>query len=161
MQTEISKENIINTDNILNIRNMSEDDWIEKFASGTLRKNKRIGFFYRTQYIHERICYEFGPVFESMPRSYVTFGDAITEEDCHPITEAGYYMERYMSKSIFKEDYFEVKYLIVQYNDGSKKEGVGLVVRKTSCNWIPQGHLVFGIVAEFKNNKWLEALNPS
>lgn len=159
MQTKIVNT-ITLLDNVINIRSMSEDEWIEKFASGTLRKNKRIGFSYRTQYLHERVCYEFGPVFALLPRSYVTFGDAITEADCKPITEAGYYMERYISKFPFKEDYFEVKYIHADYNN-YKKEGVGLVVRETSCQWIPHGYIVFGIIAEFKNNIWLEANNPS
>jgi hypothetical protein len=51
------------------IRNMPEEEWIDKHASGTLRKNKRIGFSYRAQYLNERVAYEFGWGFQILPRS--------------------------------------------------------------------------------------------
>lgn len=145
----------------LDIRNLSEDKWIETHGSGTLRKNKRIGFTYRTQYLAERTAYEFGYGFEVAPRSQITFGDPISEEDCHPITECGWHIERYMALDIFG-DHVEAKYIHASYRDGTNREGVGIIVRETSAGWLPSGHIVFSIIAEFDPVKkaWKDAINP-
>jgi len=147
--------------NRLALRMMTPELWVETHGSGTLRKNKRIGFAWMSQYWHERIAYEFGYAFEMLPRTRVVYNDAITEGDCHPITESGWFMERYMTLSIFPEDRFEVKYIIVEDSDGTRREGVGIIVKQTSFS-IPEGNVLFAIVAEFDNNKkmFLPAKNP-
>jgi hypothetical protein len=144
------------------LRTMSADEFIERHASGTLRKNKRLGMVWREQYLVERVSYEFGWCFECLPRSRVTFGDAYTEGDTHAITEAGWHIERYLELSTFPEDRFETKYINVEHKDGSKREGIGMIARETSAQWVPTGHIVFAIVAEFDVDKkeWLEAENP-
>lgn len=145
------------------VRMMSESEFIETHASGTLRKNKRLGFTSRSQYLHERAAFEFGYAFECTARNRVTFGDPFTEGDCKPLTEAGWHIDRYLTMSIFPEDYFEPKYIIVEDSDGSRREGVGIIVRQTSAPWVPSGFLVFAIIAEFNKAKgeWLPAVNPS
>ena len=145
----------------LRTRSMPEADWIENHSSGTLRKCKRIGFSYRTQYLAERVAYEFGFGFEIVPRSQITFGDAIAEQDCHPITEAGWHIERYMQLDVLG-DRFEAKYINVTRRDGTVAEGVGIIVRETSAPWIPAGHIVFSIVTEFDKQlgEWRDAINP-
>lgn len=144
------------------IRTMGADDFIERHASGTLRKNKRLGMVWREQYLVERTAYEFGWGFECLPRSRVTFGDAYTEGDVHAITEAGWHIERYLELSIFPEDRFETKYLQIEHKDGSKREGIGIIVRETSATFFPAGHIVFAIVAELDTatNDWRDAENP-
>ena len=145
------------------IRLMDADAFVEKHASGTLRKNKRLGMVWREQYLEERIAYEFGWGFECQPRSRVTFGDAFTEPDCRSVTEAGWHIERYIELAVFPEDRFETKYVNVEYKDGRKREGIGMVARQTSAAFVPGGHIVFAIVAEFDPiaKRWLEARNPS
>ena len=147
---------------VLAVRTMDADEFVERHASGTLRKNKRIGMVWREQYLHERAAYELGWAFECLPRSRVTFGDAYTEGDVKALTEAGWHIERYIEMSVFPEDHFETKYLNVEYKDGSTREGVGIVVRQTSAQFVPGGHLVFAIVAEFDPIKkiWKDAINP-
>jgi hypothetical protein len=144
------------------LRLMSAEEFIEKHASGTLRKNKSLGMVWKQQYLAERCAYEFGWGFECLPRSRVTFGDAYTEGDCKALTEAGWLCERYMSLIIFPEDYCEVKYINVDYGEELKKEGVGLIVRQTSAQFIPDGHIVFAIIAEFDpvRKRWKSARNP-
>jgi hypothetical protein len=144
------------------VRSMDADAFVEKHASGTLRKNKRIGMVWREQYLHERAAYEFGWAFECLPRSRVTFGDAYTEGDVKALTEAGWHIERYLELSVFPEDQFEAKYINVEYKDGAKREGVGIIVRQTSATFVPSGHLVFAIVAEFDAGakSWRDAINP-
>lgn len=142
-------------------RFMSDNEFIEKHASGTLRKNKQLGFAWKSQYLHERAAYEFGWGFAVAPRSHIQYGDAFTEGDCKPITEAGWHIERYINLSIFPEDYFEAKY--ITYEDANlKKEGIGIIVRETSASFFPDGHIVFAIVAEFnvKTNQFEPAINP-
>jgi hypothetical protein len=147
---------------IIALRTMDADAFVEKHASGTLRKNKRVGMVWREQYLHERAAYELGWAFECLPRSRVTFGDAYTEGDCKPLTEAGWHIERYIEMSVFPEDQFEAKYINVEYKDGVTREGVGMVVRQTSAAFVPGGHLVFAIIAEFdaKTKQWRDAVNP-
>jgi hypothetical protein len=147
---------------LIALRTMDADAFVERHASGTLRKNKRIGMVWREQYLHERAAYELGWAFECLPRSRVTFGDAYTEGDCKPLTEAGWHIERYIEMSVFPEDQFEAKYLNVEYKDGATREGVGIVVRQTSCAFVPGGHLAFAIIAEFdpRAKTWKDAVNP-
>lgn len=142
-------------------RMMVTDEWIEAHGSGTLRKNKRIGFAWQKQYMSERIAYEFGFVFEIMPRTRVVYNDAISEGDCHPVTEAGWHIERYMALSVFSEDIFEGKYIIVEETDGKRREGIGIIVKQTSFQ-VPSGNVVFAIIAEFDNKtkEFHPARNP-
>lgn len=144
------------------LRTESADEFIESHASGTLRKNKRLGMVWRDQYLHERTAYEFGWMFECLPRSRVTFGDAHTEGDNKAVTEAGWHIERYIEMSTFPEDRFETKYIQVEDKEGVKREGIGIIVRETSAAFVPAGHIVFAIVAEFDatTNRWCEAENP-
>lgn len=141
---------------------MDAETFIEQHASGTLRKNRRLGMVWREQYISERIAYEFGWIFQCLPRSRVTFGDAYTEGDEKAITEAGWHIERYIELSCFPEDRFETKYLTVEHKDGTKREGIGIIVRETSAAFVPSGHIVFAIVAEYDTARacWLDAENP-
>ena len=145
----------------LNIREMAAEPWIERYASGTLRKNKRLGMAWHHQYLTERVAFEFGWQFELQPRSRVTFGDAFTEGDVPSITEAGWHIDRYLELAAFPEDRMECKYLQVEYPD-RKTEGIGMVVRETSAAWIGKGNLVFAIVAAFdpQTQTWQGARNP-
>ena len=150
----------------VDIRHMKASEWIDAHASGTLRKNKRIGMKWRDQYNTERIAYEFGWGFESLPSSRVNFGDAITAGDCSAITETGWHAERMMSCNVF-DDLFSVKYIIAQGGSGKNanpdeiREGVGLVLKETSAPWIRANHLVFAIIAlkDNETGEW-EAENP-
>lgn len=146
----------------VSLRTMTDEQFIETHASGTLRKNRRIGMAWREQYLEERIAYEFGCGFRSLPRSRVVFGDAYTEGDCHPITEAGWFIERYLSLLLFPEDRFETKYIQAEERSGVRREGVGIIVRQTSAQFLPRGHVLFAIVAEFDlaRKVFLSAINP-
>lgn len=144
------------------IRLLDADAWIEAHASGTLRKSKKIGFAWRSLYLEERTAYEWGWGFQILPRTRVTFGDPIIEGDNHPLTEASWHIERYLTLNPFPQtDHFEAKYLHVKGNE-KKIEGVGMVCRTTSARWIPDGHLVFSIVAEFdpSTDTFSSAENP-
>lgn len=158
---ETAAENLVSWTRRCSIRTLSEETWIDKHASGTLRKNKAIGFSYRQQYLAERIAYEFGYGFEILPRSQITFGDPISEENCKPLTEAGWHIERYMALNVFN-DRIEAKYIHASYRDNSSREGVGIILRETSASWIPAGHIVFSIIAEFNPHLkiWEKAINP-
>jgi hypothetical protein len=145
----------------LAIRELSETDWIENHGSGTLRKNKRIGFAYRSQYLEERAAHDLGDGWRVLPRTQITFNDAISEGDSHSVTEAGWYIERYMVSNILN-DIIETKYIHVTFRDNSKSEGIGMVLKETSAIWIPPGHLAYVIVSEFNNKTgdWEDANNP-
>ena len=145
----------------IKMRTMSAESWIENHGSGTLRKNKKIGFAWQKQYNAERIAYEFGYIFEICPKTRVLFNDPITECDCKAITEAGWFIERYLELSVFPEDYFETKYIIVEEPDGTRREGIGIIVRETSFQVAP-GNFIFAIVAEYdhKTKDYMKAKNP-
>jgi len=144
-------------------RHMTADAFIERHASGTLRKNKRLGFCWRDQYLAERAAYEFGFEFAVVPRSRIMQGDPYTEGDCHAITEAGWHIERYITLSIWPEDVYEAKYLHVELADGTRREGIGIVVGKTSAPFVPANHVAYALVAEYDPTRktWLPARNPA
>jgi len=147
--------------NIVELRTMIDHEWIEKHASGTLRKNKKLGMTWKAQYLEERVAYEFGWEFEIQPRSRIMFGDAFTEGDESAVTEAGWHIERYIERKIFPEDEYICKYINVEYPWGEKKEGIGVIVKQTSFP-VPAGYIIFAIVAEYdtENEKWKKANNP-
>jgi len=171
MQTNINdsltklsfKGGLSNAESRIKIRLMSADDWIERYASGTLRKNKRLGMAWFDQYVHERVAFEYGYGFECPHRTRITFGDASTQGDCKPITEAGWFIDRHIEIRVFAEDYYETKYIIVETEGSPRREGIGMVLRETSSPWIPAGRLVFSIVAHWSYEKqtFLPAINPS
>ncbi len=145
----------------LAMRNMSIDEFIETRGSGTLRKNAAIGMNTTSHALHERVAYEFGYAFEALPERFVAWGEARSEGDCKPITEAGWHVERYASVSLFPGDEIECKFIEAEV-DGVRREGIGIVVRKTSAPWLPRGYIVFSIIAEYSREKgvWLPAVNP-
>lgn len=143
-------------------RFLSSEKWIELHASGTLRKNKKIGFSWKNQYLNERIAYEFGWEFEILPASRVTFNDPFSEEDSKSITEAGWHCERYIIRNPFPEDVFECKYIIIEYPNEKRREGIGLICKQTSAKFVKNGFLVFAIISEFnkEHNSYKRARNP-
>lgn len=144
------------------LRQASADEWIDAHASGTLRKNKKLGFAWHDHYLHERVAYEFGFGFEVLPSSRVTVGRPYTEGDCHAITESGWHIERYLTLAFFPEDKFEAAYLQIEEADGSKREGIGIFVAETSAAWIGQGKALFALIAAFDpvTGSWHEPRNP-
>lgn len=143
------------------MRMMPMDVFIATKASGTLRKNAAIGMNTTSHALHERVAYEFGYGFEALPERFVTWGEARSEPDCKPLTEAGWHIERYASVCLFPGDEVEAKYIIAEI-DGVRREGAGLIVRVTSVPWLPRGYVVFAIIAEYSpaEGRFLPAINP-
>lgn len=118
--------------------------------SGTLKKNASVGFKYLEQLKNEAICQTLGWGFQIMKSTYITFNDAITEEDCPPLTEVGWHTDRLLNIHPWEEDEFVLKYIIVQDKRGQiQKQGVGVVVKQTSIQWIGSGNLVFALLTEY------------
>lgn len=140
-------------------RLISEEEFIEKHASGTLRKNKQLGFHYKKQYLHERTAFDFGWGFECIHESHIDWGQPVTEADCAAITEAGWFIDRYQFFA-FPGDQFEAKY--IQVHSDEIKEGVGIIIRHTSASFVPDGHVVFAIIAKIDNvtHQYQSAVNP-
>ena len=139
------------------------DPFLSDRLSGTLRKNARIGFKHINQLEHEAICQTLGYGFEIRPTTYITFNDAITEGDCHSITEVGWHIDRMLNIHPFDEDIFELKYIVVKDQMGNdEKQGVGVILKETSIQWIKPGSLCFAILTEFdpKSKEWTECINP-
>lgn len=138
-------------------RLMSAEDWIDRHASGTCRKNSRLGFAWKHQYLHERTAWEFGYVFDTAPTTRVTTGIPMSEGDCKPLTEAGWHIDRLLSRNPFPEDVYDLAY--IQVASDPPREGVGVVLKETSASFVPPGHTVYGIIAEFDPVKkiWLDA----
>lgn len=141
------------------IRDMLREDFIEEFGSGTLRKSNKLGFDIQEAYLQERVRFEFGFGFEVIQRSRVTYSD-IKLVPSQSLTELGWHAERMIELRPFESDMFLCKQFEVEYSDGSIRQGAGILVKETSCFWIPQGYMVFSIVAEKKDGKYLSAINP-
>jgi hypothetical protein len=139
------------------------DPELKDRLSGTLKKNASIGFKYLSQLNEEALAQTLGWGFESSPTTFITFNDAITEGDCHSLTEVGWHVDRLLSTHIFDEDHFELKYIVVQdYNGKIERQGIGVVLRETSISWVMKGHLVFSLLTEYDSDKkeWTDCLNP-
>lgn len=148
-------------ENLLKVRTMTEDEFIENHGSGTLRKAKKLGAAYKSLYKEERVAYDFGWEFKAIPNSRLMYNDVIAEGDCHAFTEACWHVERYIQKNPFKDDIFELKYLQVTEEDNTY-EGIGIFCKQTNASYIGNGFSVFALIAEFdlKTNTWQEARNP-
>lgn len=146
------------------VRNLPADEWVERHGSGSLRKAKALGFAWRGLYLEERCAHDFGWTFRVLPRSRVTFGDALMEGDCAPLTETCWHASRLIARNPFPDsDVYEVKYVTAHRTDATGEaevEGVGVVVRQTSAGWVPVGHLVFAVIAEWTPVGWKKAQNP-
>lgn len=146
------------------VRKLSADVWVEDCGSGSLRKARALGFAWRQLYLDERCAHDFGWTFRVLPRSRVTFGDALMEGDCPPLTEACWHASRMIARNPFPDsDSYEVKYIKAHATDATgdvEAEGVGVVLRRTSAAWIPPGHLVFAIIAPWTPRGWQKAENP-
>lgn len=153
---------------LVKMRETSLNEWLKTpeladRLSGTLKKNARIGFKYYNQLEHEALCQVLGYGFESIPTTYITFNDAITEGDCHSLTEVGWHFDRLLSINIFPEDFFELKYINIQDIHGNiERQGVGIIVRSTSIQWVRKGQMVFSLLTEYDANKkvWTDCINP-
>jgi hypothetical protein len=143
-------------------RLLTADEFIERHGSGTLRKNRRQGMDWAGQYLHERTAYEFGWCFESVHETRVTWGTPITQGDCRAVTEAGWFIDRYVHVCAFPGDELETKYIMIEYPDGTRKEGLGMVVRATSAAFVPERHMVFAVIAEWDaaGKRFKDATNP-
>jgi hypothetical protein len=137
------------------IRNMSEEEFIEKHGSGTCRKNKRVGLLYKKHYLEERVAFEFGYGFKIEKIGNITLGFANSEPDCHPITEVGWFADRWKNWCAFDNDDIEVKYIIEK--DGT--QGVGFVVN-SNAHWIPKNHIIYCIISKCKKDIFKKAKNP-
>jgi hypothetical protein len=137
------------------VRCMSDEEFIDKKASGTLRKNSKLGFRYKDQLNAERIAYEFGYSFESLTSTRITFNDAMTTCDDSAITYSGWVAERYISlrKIIFPEDEYVVKYIIVERENGKREEGIALIIKRTSFPFVRKDHIVFSFLALYTKIK--------
>lgn len=145
------------------IRLLGEADWISNHASGSLQKAKKLGFSYRSLYLEERVAHDFGWTFKVIPKSRITFGDALMEGDNPSLTETCWFALRIMNRNHFPDtDYYELKYIKTYHTDlkGEEgEEGIGLILRQSSAMWLPKGHLVYSIIAEW-DGKWKGASNP-
>ena len=138
-------------------------DQLSDRLSGTLKKNARIGFKHFSQLEHEAICQTLGWGFEIIPTTYLTFNDAVTEGDCHSLTEVGWHFDRLLSVHIFPEDIFELRYINIQDQEGIiVRQGVGIIVKKTSVQWVKNGSMCFALLTEYdsKTKEWTECVNP-
>lgn len=141
------------------LRDMSKEAFIEKWGSGTLRKSAKLGFDIQEAYLRERVQFEFGAGFEIIQRSRVVYSD-IKLVASKSLTELGWHAERMIELRPFESDLFVCKQFEIEYADGTTKTGAGILVKETSCSWIPAGFMVYSIVAEKLGNRFKAAINP-
>lgn len=141
---------------------MSAEDWVERHGSGTLRKNKRLGMSWKSQYLEERTAFEFGYGFESIATNRLTCGIPLTSGDCKASTETGWFVDRMQCIDIFG-DHPAPSYISVEYPDGTRREGLGIILTLSlRPKWIPSSHSVFAIVGEYSDEQkqFISSLNP-
>lgn len=156
-------------------RDFTAEQWVDQYGSGSLQKARSVGMVWRPLYLQERTAFEWGWGFKVVPRSRVTFGDAVMEGDCSALTETVWHAKRGLTRNQFPEDFFEVKYLTVHHGVFDVERGVGLILRQTSAQWLPGGHIVYAVLSEEYNplvrlvgkvyhglfgTRWSQAQNP-
>lgn len=141
------------------LRDLTMDEFIEKWGSGTLRKSKKLGFNIQEAYLKERARFEFGEGFEIVFSSRVTYSD-IKLVSCQGMTELGWHAERMIELRPFESDVFQCKQFDISYEDNTKKIGAGIIVWSTSASWIPKGMIVLSVLTEQVNGKYQPAINP-
>jgi hypothetical protein len=147
---------------IIEKRTMSNTDFIKNHGSGTLKDNKDYGFIWSIQCLSERLAYTFGYGFTAQKSHLVVFNDSISECDETAYTMSGRWFKAYQSKKLFNEDYFEIKYVSIKNEDGSKNwEGIGVIVRETSATFIPDNIIVVAKVCQFNHHtqQWEKPVN--
>lgn len=131
-------------------RTMPHSTFIERHASGTLRDNHALGFVWSIQCLAERVAYTFGYGFSPFKSHLVVFNDSISECDEPAYTLSGRWFKAYLCRNLFPEDYFEIKYVIIKNEDGSKSwEGIGIIVRQTSATFIPDSTLIVARICQY------------
>ena len=161
-KVDVSVQALLLPSRIVENRTQCHADWIEAHASGTLRDNRELGFVWSIQCLSERLAYTFGYGFSAHKGHLATFNDAISECDERAYTLAGRWAKRYLAKSLFKEDYFQLKYVVLKDDTGRREwEGLSLVLRQTSAQFIPPETLVFAKIAQFfpDSGTWGLAVN--
>ena len=143
-------------ENFIKMREMSINDWISKYGSGTLQKSQKLGFDVYDKYLEERVKFEFGFGFEILPKSYLTVSD-IKLVSASALTELGWHLERMIEIRPYESDWFLAKYIQLGTDN---RQGGCILLKETSASWIPKGMMVFAMVAPFDNGKYLEAVNP-
>lgn len=142
------------------LRELSQSEFVEKYASGSLRKSMRLGFDVRDAYLRERVKLEFGYGFDVIQKSWVMFNDPKFQSS-QAITELCWHLERMIELRPFESDVFVAKEMDIEKPDGSKKRGLGIFVMKTSAAWLPKGYIVYALVTERQANGTLSpAINP-
>lgn len=145
-------------------RVMPGEDFIEKHASGTLRKNSRY-MAHGEHRGHERVAFEFGYGFENMPATRVELGQAISEGDIKALTEIGWHMEKLVHTWPFPEDKFQIAHIRVSdpgAPNGVTRSGIGILVHQTSYPYLPKHHFIFAILSEWdeKASVFKPVVNP-
>jgi hypothetical protein len=151
------------TNELRQLRGQSEAQWIDRHASGSLRKAAALGLSTRDLYLHERTAHEFGWGFRCLPATRVLVGRAMIAGDCRPLTEACWHSERIVARNPFPAgDRYRMAYVRIDERDAIPEEGVGIVLTRTTARWVPDGHLVFALIAPFDSltRSYLPAENP-
>jgi hypothetical protein len=113
------------------------------------------------------VAWEFGYEFEMLAKTYVVFNDPISAGDCKASTESGWHIERMIERSMFPGDIFEVKYIIAEKSAGKggptgRREGLGVLVKQTSAQWVPKGNLIFAFILMYdpETHQWTDPVSP-
>ena len=135
---------------ILDVRTMSNDEFIDIHGSGTLRDNKTLGFAWKMQSLSERCAYTFGYGFAGYKSHNVVFNDSISECDEKAYTYAGRWFKAYLTKNLFEEDHFQIKYVSIRDDAGKTVcEGIGIVVSQTSATFVPPNTIIVAMICEY------------
>lgn len=140
----------------MNTRHYTKEEWIERHASGTLRKNTKIGLLNQDQYLEERVAFTFGWHWEIIASTRITIGKAKTYSDCKALTEFGWHVDRFITHAELG-DVFDVGYLTIT-REGNTKTGLGIVLTKTNLTWIPENKTVFALLCEEINGEYKSCL---
>lgn len=150
---------------LVHARTMSQSNFIATHASGTLRNAAGLPgrVVISGQSLEERTAFVFGYIWRCLTAADVREGDPLTESDTPAITAAMEWARRYIDRNPFPEDHFEYRYLEILDEHGKiAEEGLGMVCRQTSAQYLPEGKIICCLIAEWDETvgAYKQAKNP-
>lgn len=132
---------------------MNQEEFINNFASGSLAKAYKLGLNWKDLFYKEYVAFAYGWYFEPVKASRVTTGPVLMEGDSHVHTEFVWHLTRW--KHLRPDIIITPCYLIIENEDGSRREGLGVTVNNSETI-LPKCYSIIALMAEYKNGSYTE-----
>jgi hypothetical protein len=135
---------------------MTTEEWIQQFGSGTLRRAVEENMCWRELYLHERSAFEFGYGFEPISGSRITFGKALASADDPATTETCWWARVLRWRAIRDNRPAKVDVMYITISEEVTRESIGIVYYpETRPSWLPNDRVLVALTWDGK-----QTVNP-